>query len=304
MATTKSKKTVNLNNNSSFQRPENIRVVDMCIFVDKNFPTLVEHPNQELENIIVRYLYFIIDSLAKKYKYFTHYKDYDEFALFATSEVFNVMRSKWQRKGQIVRGKEVQPIKSCLNYIKNVLYPYKVQYQQANYAYITYGNMVEDVDGLQDTLRSQIRQQYEVPSADIFEEIFRGLPEKVHDHLYRNSPYRTDPTMLQRLYLSVMLTLIENITLRDKVVARLSKEEQKVEATKLLNALAKNEQNVILWHLPQHMENYVRFQVYKVKRIISNEFWMQRNPADLSDEVVDSIMKTAFTTYEQDQDEV
>ena len=49
------------------------------------------------------------------------------------------------------------------------------------------------------------------------------------------------------------------------------------------------------------MENYIALLVYKIKRIISNELHLWRNSSDLSDEVVDSIMQTAFVNRENDE---
>lgn len=292
------------NKKVTFERPDDIRIVDMCIFVDNNFPIFVQRPTQELEDKLVKYLYWIIDSLAKKYKYFPRYSDYDDFALFAASEAFLVIRNKLVKQGQVVRGREVVPIKSCLNYIKNVLYAWKVQYQQNNYGFITYGDMIEDTEQLQQNMRDEIKQQYLPNYADSIKDVLSRLPKLVYYHLRKNTPYKNDEKMIKRIYISCMLTLVENITLRSGVSERLSSEESKSEKQKLFNAYSKNTQNIILWHLPSHMENYIRLQVYKIKRIISNELWKDRNPVDLSDEVLDGIMKTAFNTYDQDQEEV
>jgi len=41
-----------------FKRPPDLKIVDMCIFVDENFEKLVQQPNNRtLEDTIVKYLY-------------------------------------------------------------------------------------------------------------------------------------------------------------------------------------------------------------------------------------------------------
>lgn len=51
------------------------------------------------------------------------------------------------------------------------------------------------------------------------------------------------------------------------------------------------------------MEDYIRILLVKMKRIITEEINDRRYSTNLTDEVVDSIMKTAFSTYDQDQEE-
>jgi hypothetical protein len=60
------------------------------------------------------YIWNLCNVLAFKWKYFRSAKDYDDFALFAASKIFERYFDK-----------NLPVIKSSLNYIKKVLYPFK-----------------------------------------------------------------------------------------------------------------------------------------------------------------------------------
>lgn len=72
--------------------------------------------------------------------------------------------------------------------------------------------------------------------------------------------------------------------------------------SKLLSIYKYNESEVILWHLPEHMKNYIRILVTRIKHIITDELNESRRYNDLSDEVVDNIMKSAYSTYNEGDD--
>ena len=50
------------------------------------------------------------------------------------------------------------------------------------------------------------------------------------------------------------------------------------------------------------MKDYVRILVTRIKHIITDELNESRQYNDLSDEVVDNIMKTAYSTYSEGED--
>lgn len=283
-----------------FRRPPDLKIVDMCIFVDNNFEKLIEDPNnRSLEDTIVKYLYWIIESLSRTHSFFTKQEDYNDFSLFLAGHIFSVMRNKLVNAGQVKRGKKIVPIKSCLNYIKNVLYPYKVQYQQSMYAGTLNRFAISNSEQLKDNFREEVRQQYRPDMETVINDVIDQLPKKVYYMLEHKCPYKTDPTMLKRIYLSCMLTFNENFTLKNKI--KVTKHTSKDDFIKAYN---KSSNTIVLWHLPSHMEGYIRFMLYKIKRIITNEICSWRNSKDLSDEIVDSILETAFMTYGQNQEEL
>ena len=168
-----------------FVRPADMKITDMCKFVDENFERLIKEPDRELEDTIVKYLFFIIESLAKTLRYFNNSEDYEDFSLFLTSEMFLIMRKRIERAGEVTsNGKVIEPIKSCLNYIKMILYPYKVQYQQGNYSDVLHDVNIADPESLQETMRENVRQQYRPDLTDTIQEIMENAGE-----LEKRSPY-------------------------------------------------------------------------------------------------------------------
>lgn len=290
-------------NEPSFERPKGLKIVDMCIYVDNNFEKFVQRPTQTEEDKLTKYIYWIIDSIAKKQRLFgNNYQYYDEFALFLTCEVFCIMRKKIENKGQISRGKEVTPVKSVLNFVKAVIYPYKVQFEQSMYSCVIWPDMVSDPDQLAENMRDEVRQQYLKDLQYDLNLLMEELPNKIWKHFTKNCPYRRDPAMMKRIYMSVILTLIENVTLRTKVEEKINSRLYKNDVKRLLGMYTKNTTNVVLWHLPDHMANYIRFLTYKVKRIISDVIAERTNRFDLNDDVLNDVIKTGFTTYNQDQE--
>lgn len=292
-------------NEPTFERPKGVRIVDMCIYVDENFPRYVKNPNQSMEDKLTKYIYWIIDSLAKKHALFgKNYQYYDEFALFATSEIFCIIRKKLEHQGEIIRGKEVKPIKSVLNFVKAILYPYKVQFEQQSYLGIAGSKVISDTDTLAENMREEVRQQYLKDLQEQLTEITEELPKDIIKEFMYICPYRRDPAMMKKIYISVVLTLIENISLRVKVEDKIGSKQYKKDVKKLMFLYANNTTKVILWHLPEDMEDYIRFLTMKVKRIVSNKIAARRNSYDLADDVINDIIKTGFTTYDQDQENV
>ena len=68
--------------------------------------------------------------LSHKWKYFKKEIDYDQYCLLGAQTVYFRLKNPKQFDGS---GK-LQPVKSVLNYIKNVAYPISVTYQQQNFA--------------------------------------------------------------------------------------------------------------------------------------------------------------------------
>ena len=294
-----------MNNGMTFKRPKNVRIVDMCKWVDANLVYIKENGKYpEIENQIIKYLYFIVDSIAKKQNLFPRFEDYDEFAWYSASTLYLNFRNKLQKEGQIVRGKVVTPIKSCLNFINTVLRAYRVQFQQANYDAVINPFKLEQPEKLQEEMRENVRQNYRISFENNLFEVIEALPNLTYEMLMKTSPYRNDKLMIKRIYLSLLLSFIDNITLPNKIRNRLdSKKNSGNINSKLATIYQQNNSNVILWHLPQHMEGYIRILLVRMKRIVTDELNYKRYSTELSDEVVDSIIKTAFSTYDKDQED-
>ena len=287
-----------------FKRPKNVKIWEMCKWVDDNMYKLtVPGENLTLENQAVEYLYFIVDSLARKGKFFTKYEYYEDFALYTAGNLFNTLRYKIVHAGEVKRGKEIIPIKSCLNYIKNCLYPSKVDFERRSYRQVLNSETGVDTDTICENMREDVRDSYRKPFEESLEEIMQDFPKKLYEMLYKTSPYRRDKVMIQRIYLSIMLSLINQLTLPNKYRNKLEDKDTTLDSNKVLNIYITSKDDLVLWHLDTSMTEYLRMQIVKAKRLFADELHISRSRTDLSDEMVDAIISTGFSTYDSDRRE-
>jgi hypothetical protein len=64
---------------------------------------------------------------------FTSFQDYDGYAFYAANRLYFALKKNLENQGKTVKGKEIRPIKSCLNYTKALLYPMKIEYLREEY---------------------------------------------------------------------------------------------------------------------------------------------------------------------------
>ena len=279
-------------------KPPELKYTDMCIYIDANLDKIIktgEYP--EVENKVYEYLYHILYALACKQNFFPNFEDYDMFAMYGASELYISMRNKQANAGKVIRGKEVVPIKSCLNFIKSVLFPLKVNYTRQNFATVFNPEIDQDTSIISEDLKEGIKSEYRRDLQTDLEEVLIYLPSYINKVL-KQTPYKNDPLMIKKLYISCQLTLLSDITIPNKLKTKVNKYQKNGDDNKLLNIYKANGGEVILWHLPEHIKDYVRILVTKIKHIITDEINQSRRYDDLSDEVIDNIMKSAYATYE------
>ena len=110
------------------------KYTDLCIFIDQNIPNIInpgEHP--DIEDTVYNYLWLVVKALAIKARMFNDFQDYDPYAFYAANRLFFALRKNYNNQGKTIKGKEIRPIKSCLNYMKALLYPMKIEYQNETF---------------------------------------------------------------------------------------------------------------------------------------------------------------------------
>lgn len=289
---------------SLFVRPKNIKIWEMCKWVDENmYQVTSPGKNTKVEDQIIIYLYFIIESLARKKKFFKKTSYYEDYALDTAAGVFNTMRFKLRHSGEIKRGKEVIPIKSSLNYIKSILYPSKVEFEKKAYRMILNPETGVNTEAVCESLRADVRESYHETFEQYLNEVLQEYPKKLHEMLISNSPYRKDSVVIQKIYLSILLSLLNHLSLSNKYRKIVDNDDKKLKSDKILNLYENNKNEIILWHLPDNMLEYIRINVVKAKRLFTNEMKVSRNRNELSEELIDAIISTGFTTYDKDRED-
>lgn len=292
---------------STYNKPQGLKYTDMAIFIDKYLPDIaVDGENPEIEMQIYEYLYHLTYALAYKAGYFRYMQDYDAFALYSAGELFMSMRKKQMNAGKIIRGKEVKPIKSSLNFIKSVLFPLKVNYQRLYFSEIMNPELGHDTSKVIDNIKAGIQQQYSLPHEEYYNMVAEDIKAYIQE-IIAETPFKRDALMYRKLYFSVLLTLLDQLTLPNNLKNKKDNliEENIELSKKLTQKIVKKytitENEAILWHLSSEYSNYVKILVSKVKKKFSQELSYYIADDDLSDEMLTDIMNTAYENYSNDE---
>lgn len=290
---------------ATFPKPKNVKYTDMCIYVDKNMPKVVEvgkYP--DIESQIFEYLYHIIYALACKGMFFKNFADYDTFALNSATELYNTMRYKWAHKGEIIRGKEVVPIKSCLNFIKSVLFPLKVNYQKENFSGVLNPEINEEVVFIGEQMKESVRVTYRQDLLESYTDTIERIPDRIRGVLNK-SPYRNDKLFMQKLYISCALTLLNDVTIPNKIRKKVDRGTHKKpeESTNRYSALYTwNAEEPILWHIDEKYSDYIKLLVRQVRHYTSIDLEKDVHEFDLSEDLVNKVIDSVYATYDYDEE--
>jgi hypothetical protein len=277
----------------TYNKPKNVSYTDMAIFFDKN----IKKPSRN-DNLLYEYLYHLIYMLANKARYFHDFQDYDEFAMYAAGKIY--MRAINQDKNE-------KPIKSILNYIKAVIYPMKVDYQKETYDEIINPDVDERINGerLKNNLHKPIQADYQ---QGLMDEIYRQLDflPKYIKEVVSESPYKNDPLVSRRLYISVLLSFLNGVTISNPGLQKLKRRELKsLEIDNTTIKMLEKEKGIstLLWRLDDSLTNYVEILTNKVRRKFGRDLVEIKKSYELSEEDMTAIMMSAYNTDSNDNDE-
>lgn len=250
-----------------FKKPSNMKYTDLCVFIDQNV-SKIKNPgeNPEIENLIYNYLWLLVKALAIKKCMFTNFEDYDGYAFYSANRLFFALRKNLTNQGKTIKGKQIRPIKSCLNYTKALLYPMKIEYQRESFKEVIEEEFVSKKfdafaykEQLKNTVREStgVRRQFEQQVKEVLEQnVF------ILDEILNKSPFNKSTAEYQNLKISILLTSIQIL-----------KNKKKLDAAP---------QSVVLWHLPKSMSSYTK--------ILLKEFFMA-----LKLEIMDCYKESSFS---------
>lgn len=258
-----------------FKKPANLKFTDLCIFIDQNVPKIV-NPGEfpELENTIYNYLWLLVKALAIKKRMFQDFQEYDMYAFYSASRLFVALRRNQLNQGKVIKGKEIKPIKSCLNYTKALMYPMKIEYQRENFREVIEEEYIStkfDSLAFKEQLKNQARD-----SAEITHQFRSYVQEvvaqsgKLLDDILQKSPFNGSTPEYKNLKISIMLTSIQILKTKKKLTTA--------------------NQSVVLWHLPKSMSNYTKILLKEFFTAIKQELMDCYKQADLSDADLESIL--------------
>ena len=193
------------------RRKPTIKYTEMAKYVDDN----IDSPNRDDEKII-DYLTMLAYMLACKKRYFNTEEDYDNFSKFIAGIVF--MRMTTPRIHLDKDDKNyIEPIKSCLNYMKKILYGRKCVYMSQEFGGTT--NTSTEDEACMNYATSAIKtSNNDMMYLEI--DLYIQSIDKIIKKLIYDGVYGKDKVLCFKLYTSCLLSLLRNFTLSRKNINR------------------------------------------------------------------------------------
>lgn len=263
-----------------------LRYVDLCIYIDANIPTIAtsrDYP--EIENKVYNYLWLLVKALAIKKRMFPQrFEDYDGYAFYAAKRLYFALIKNYQNQGKRIKGKEIRPIKSCLNYTKALMYPMKLEYQKETFNEIiteeyiskrfdafTYKEHLKEI-----AYNAQTESQW---AAHYIREVFDNTPLLL-DKVLAKSPFKPGSLDYKKVKISILLTCLSTLTTKQQ--------------------LTWNPSTIYLWRLPKSISGYIRVLLKE----FYNEIKLEIMDCIKETQVDDKVLETLITNQpEMDRDE-
>ena len=255
----------------TFKKPKNVKYVDMCIYVDKK----VQEGSLSDEDaaLVYQYLYHIIYMLAVKHKYFNKEEYYDEFALLTAGDVFNRLFANPKLFELNTDGSpKLTKIKSCLNYIKAILYGRKVHFEQTYYSQKYTEVEVEDALPLSSFSYTRDNLDFKINlNTDLY---LSSVSKTIKMYVQNNTPYRKNKLLLKNIYLSCLFSILNSLVFTEQENQNIQNKYTTIDAkTRYLYKAYKinRENSIILYHLPNYYKSYITVLVRQLYTVIGKD---------------------------------
>lgn len=241
----------------TFDKPKDVTYTQMAIYIDNNV-----YEKEFDEALVYQYIYHLVYMLAVKRCFFTKTQYYDDFALMSASRVYMRLINPKQFELNENGKPKLSKIKSVLNYIKTLMYPMKVAFEQSNYSQV-YSENTEDIVPVRPISSSNSSSLISMEILDYIQ----SLPKVIYRHLLKIPKKKSSDEWLN-IYTSCLLTLLNNFTLTNK---KLSDVENKENITD--NYIEKMYQldDVLLFHLDKSYHDYIQILTRELKDYIYDE---------------------------------
>lgn len=271
-----------------WKKDAGMKYTDMCIWIDANIPNIVnpgEHP--DIEDKVYNYLWLLVKALAIKKCMFTNFQDYDPFAFYAANRLYFALRKNYWNQGKTIKGKQIRPIKSCLNYTKALLYPMKIEYQNETFKEIISEEFVSkkfDAMTFKERMRNDAREsqgvntQFKAYIQDSFNDI--GV---ILDNVLSKSPFAPSTPEYKHLRISLMLNALNSIRAKNRLNSELP--------------------SVIVWKLPRSMQSYIRVLLKEFYTEIKLEIIECHRLTHIDDDLVDKLLQPPKEDMEIHEDQ-
>lgn len=245
--------------------------------------------------IVYKYLKDIIFVLSIKKRLFKNPEYYEDFSWDAAGSVYmRLIRP-------IEEGSRLKPIKSVLNYIKLILYGMSDKYAQQYFSQVIDTNRMANGEAAKAALNELIiypaLKSNRENSAIMLKNYVDSFP-KILKEAIKNNKYNTSKTIHENLYLSILLSFINNLTftkLDDQRLQTTWSKDPNVNNTRyntlktqLINKLLKQE--AIKYNLDEEVSNYINLLFINTKEKVAKELRSYIDDERLSDDIMESLL--------------
>ena len=259
----------------TYTKPHNVSYTDMCIWIDTNAY------NIDCDEVILyEYLYHLVNMLSHEYKYFNKVDYYDEFSLYCASRLCLRLRNAKQFETDSEGTPKLSKVKSILNYIKTVIYPYKVDFEQEYYSKNT-----DDIAVLAEN--NFDFGEYFGEECKIFSQLDFGLSlgdvTRIIKSFLSKLPRKKKDPEWYNIYVSCLLTILNSVTASQEQLTEIEGNDTLSKLDKLYTLL--RTKDPILYHLEPSYSNCIKTLVVEIRHLITKELNLELHsyiPAEVS----------------------
>lgn len=254
----------------TYKKPTDVTYTDMCIYIDENI-----YKEEYDEQKIFEYLYHLSKMLAKNSSFFRYPEYYEDFALYCASQCFMRLIDKRQFEIDENGKPKLEKIKSILNYLKSVLYPKKVDFEQFYYSQTITRTDYEDIPDPNSNyfFSYHLTDSIDRISMAEFNMCLNDSVKTAKAYL-KNIPHKKNSSEFENIYISCLLTFLDSVTLKKKDIKRINELKTGVNGIpELLEKLYKEEgyNDPKLFHLDNSFSNYIKTLTTEIKHAIAKD---------------------------------
>lgn len=274
-----------------------IKYTEMCMYVDKH----ILDPDADVVRIY-KYLVNISRMLAMKRNFFNNRHYYEEFANYFATIIYNRMTDKRQFLPKDDPN-WLSPIKSCLNYMKGIIYARKCAFCYEEFNFTTDLNKEDIVDAFRNTVRGNaVDYSKDTLQVEVVE-YFSRVEGIVKDIVYKGI-YGKDKLLAFKIYTALMISLLRNFTLSNKNKNRLidyrkmhrvgnnDRVYYKCNAEDIITECMVEETDLapIAYDLEDKYKDYIAFLLQKVKSTIIKDIKFLASNYQVSDDLIEDVL--------------
>ena len=270
-----------------WHKPQDLKYTQLCMYIDENLEKIkVPGENPDIENTIYNYLWLVVKALAIKKCMFNSFQDYDAYAFHAANRLFFALRKNMINQGKVIKGKLIRPIKSCLNYMKALMYPMKIEFQNETYREVIseeFASKKFDAFSFKEALRNSARADQGVTESFklVLTEELQNIGN-IADKILVESPFQKGTLDYKKLKISLLLNALNSLRTKGK--------------------LDTNVQTILLWKLPKSMSSYVRILLTKFYTGVKYAIIECYKSVDINNDVIDKLLQNSNEEQTQYED--